>query len=343
MVAHTDLTTSKITDRVKIVLDAMGSDNAPQSELLGTTEALNEFSELEVTLVGKKELLTNPSVEMFNGRFRILDAEEVIGMHESPSEALKTKQNSSIAKAINLLKEKKVDAMISAGNTGAVMAFAMSILGTIPGIDRPALAAIFPTPKGSSLVIDIGANVNAKPINLYQFALMGSIAASYIFKKANPSVGLLNIGQEEKKGTEITQAAHKLLSQSELNFIGNIEGHDVLRGTCDVIVCDGFVGNIVLKFGEGMAEIVSEMIQEYLSSESKYRLRRWFSKPVLGEFISRMSYEEYGGALMLGVSGTVVIGHGRSTPKAMKNAIRSGIYAVQGRTAHHIEEKFLKG
>jgi glycerol-3-phosphate acyltransferase PlsX len=223
------------------------------------------------------------------------------------------------------------------------MAFAMSILGTIPGIDRPALAAPFPTPKGNTLMVDIGANVNTKPINLYQFAVMGSIAASYIFKKANPTVGLLNIGKEEKKGTEATQTAFKLLSESELNFIGNIEGQDVLRGSCDVIVSDGFVGNVILKFGEGMSEIISEMLDEYLASESEYRLRRWFSKPVLSEFISRWNYEEHGGTLLLGVNGTIIIGHGRSTAKAMKNAIKTAISAVQGKTTEHIQEKFLRG
>lgn len=325
---------------MRIALDAMGSDNAPQTELLGMSEALQEFDDLQISLFGKKEILVNPESTISNDRFEIVDTNDAIGMHEAPSEVLKTKPNSSIALAIKSIKEKKADAMVSAGNTGAVMAFAMALLGTIPGIDRPALAAPFPTPKGNTLMVDIGANVNAKPTNLYQFAVMGSIAASYIFKKANPTVGLLNIGKEEKKGTEISQTSYKLLSESELNFIGNIEGQDVLKGACDVIVCDGFVGNVILKFGEGMAEIISEMLEEYLTSESKYRLRRWISKPVLGEFISRWSYEEYGGALLLGVKGTVIIGHGRSTTKAMKNAIKTAIYAAQGRTAEHIEEKF---
>jgi glycerol-3-phosphate acyltransferase PlsX len=327
---------------MKVALDAMGSDNAPQTELTGMTEALTEFSDIEISLVGKKEIINNPKLNLPTERWEIIDSEEVIGMQDSPSEVLRTKPNSSIAKSINLLKEKKVDAVVSAGNTGAVMAFALTNLGTISGIDRPALAAVFPTAKGNFLIIDIGANVNAKPINLYQFAMMGSVAASYLFKKANPTIGLLNIGREEKKGTEITQATYKILEQSELNFIGNIEGHDLLRDVCDVVVCDGFVGNVILKFGEGLAEIVSEMLPEYLASESKYRLRRWFSKPVLGEFISRMSYEEYGGSLMLGVKGTVVIAHGRSTAKAIKNAIKTAVYAVQGKTTEHIEEKFLK-
>jgi glycerol-3-phosphate acyltransferase PlsX len=325
---------------MRIALDAMGSDKAPKPELEGTQEALQEFSDLQVSLIGKKELLNNTNPATEKSRYQIIDTNEVIGMHESPSAALKLKRNSSIALAINLLKEKKADAMVSAGNTGAIMAFAMNCLGTIAGIDRPALAAIFPNPKGSTLLIDIGANVNVKPINLYQFAVMGSITASFLFKKANPTIGLLNIGQEEKKGTELTQSAYRLLQESDLNFIGNVEGYDVLRGSCDVIVCDGFVGNVVLKFGEGMAEIVSEMIQDYLSSASKYRVRRWISRPVLSEFISKMSYEEYGGALLLGINGTVIIGHGRSSSKALKNAIKTAVCAVRGKTSEHIAQRF---
>jgi glycerol-3-phosphate acyltransferase PlsX len=327
---------------MRIALDAMGSDNAPEIELLGMAEALTEFPDLQISLFGKKEILDNHKFTVMDNRLEIINTDQVIGMHETPSEVLRTKQNSSIASAIKSLKDKKVDAVVSVGNTGAVMAYAMAFLSTISGIDRPALAAPFPTPKGHTLMVDIGANVSAKPANLFQFAVMGSIAASYIFKKVNPTVGLLNIGKEEKKGTETNQASYKLLSESDINFIGNIEGQDILKGICDVIVCDGFVGNVILKFGEGMAEIFKEMLEEYLISESKYRLRRWFSKPVLGEFISRWSYEEYGGALLLGVKGTVIIGHGRSTPKALKNAIKTAISAVQGKTTEHIEEKFIK-
>lgn len=324
---------------MRIALDAMGSDKAPQPELNGMQDALAEFSDLEISLIGKKELINNNDLTQ-SSRCQIVHSEEVVGMHESASEALRLKRNSSIAVAVNMLREKKADAMVSAGNTGAVMAFAMSFLGTIKGIERPALAAVFPNPKGSSLVIDIGANVNVKPINLYQFAIMGAITASYLFKKANPTVGLLNVGQEEKKGPEVIQTAYRLLQESDLNFIGNVEGYDLLKGSCDVIVCDGFVGNVVLKFGEGMAEVFSEILADYLASESKYRLRRWISKPVLSEFISKMSYEEYGGALLLGVDGVIVIGHGRSSAKAIKNAIKTAIYAVQGKTIEHIKEKF---
>ncbi|MEO0076495.1 MAG: phosphate acyltransferase PlsX [candidate division WOR-3 bacterium] len=324
---------------MKIALDVMGSDNAPEVEILGMKQVLQEFDDLNICLYGKKDII-NHGIEEFKERLEIVDAQETIGMHEQPSVALKTKANSSIALAIKSLKEKQNDAVVSAGNTGAVMAFAISLLGCIAGVDRPALAAPFPTPKGNTLMVDIGANVNVKPINLYQFAVMGSIAASYIFKKANPTVGLLNVGKEQIKGPEVNQTAYKLLSESELNFIGNIEGQDILKGVCDVIVCDGYVGNIVLKFGEGIAEVIHELLRDYLASESKYRVRRWFSKPVFSEFLNRLSYEEYGGALLLGVKGTVIIAHGRSTVKAMKNAIRTAVYAARSKITEHIEEKF---
>lgn len=315
---------------MKIALDAMGSDNAPEVEVSGAILALEENPELSIVLVGKEDLLKGildrHDIEGERvKRLSIYPAEEIIGMHEPPNLALR-KKDSSIACAIELHKSGEVDGVVSAGNTGAVMAFALTILQTLSQVRRPSLATFFPTKKGNSLVLDIGANVDTKPIHLLQFGTMGSICYSHIQKKANPTVGLLNIGNETEKGNELTVATYKLLKESNLNFIGNIEGQDVLKGTCDVIICDGFVGNVMLKFGEGMVEIISEALEEYLHSETKYRVRRWFSKPVLEEFMSRMNYEEQGGGILLGVEGTVVIGHGRSTPKAIKNACRTAIF-----------------
>ncbi|MCX7785230.1 MAG: phosphate acyltransferase PlsX [candidate division WOR-3 bacterium] len=322
---------------MRIALDTMGSDNAPLPELAGAKSALDELVDLEITLVGKKEILCQHQLPDDNNRWDIIDAEQVVGMNESPSSALKLKNNSSIAQAIKLHKENKVYAVVSAGNTGAIMAFAMTILGMIAGIDRPALAAIFPSLQGSSLIIDIGANINVKPINLYQFGVMGTIVAGYLFAKANPTVGLLNIGKEETKGTETLLSAYKILSQSELNFIGNIEGQDIFKGKCDVIVCDGFVGNILLKFGEGFVESIKNVLDE-LGAE--YKLRKWLSKPMMGKFLNRLDYEEHGGALLLGINGTVVIAHGRSTEKALKNAIKTAYEAVQNKISEHIAKKF---
>lgn len=324
---------------MKIALDAMGSDNAPSVELEGVHLALEENPNLKIILVGQEELLKDAN-QKFPERVEILPAPDVVTMHESPGDALKKKRNSSIAKGIELLRNKKIEGFVSAGNTGAVMAFALSILENIPGVHRPTLATFFPTLRGTTVVLDVGANVDPKPSNLLQFATMGSIVASHILKKANPTIALLNIGKESQKGNELTQLAFKLLEQSGLNFIGNIEPNEIFKGSADVVVCDGFVGNVMLKFGEGMYEAISVTLKEYLESETKYRMRRWLSKPVLTEFISRMDYEEQGGAMLLGVNGTVVCAHGRSRPKAIKNAINTAIFYSQEQIVMHISEKF---
>jgi glycerol-3-phosphate acyltransferase PlsX len=332
---------------VKIAVDAMGSDNAPLVELEGAKLALKELPDLQLLLVGKPEIIqetwnshSDSTLSDFAERVELIPAPEVIGMHEPPAEAVKKKRNASIALCMALHKQGKAQAVVSAGNTGAVMAFALTTLGAIPGVHRPTLAVLFPRIKGSTLVLDVGANVDTKPSNLLQFAMMGATAASFLFRKANPTVGLLNIGQEDTKGNELTLAAYQLLKESGLNFVGNIEGNDILTGKVDVVVCDGFVGNVLLKYGEGLAEILRGLLIDYFESESKYRLRRWFSRPVLEEFISRMDYQEHGGALMLGVQGNVVVAHGRSTPQAIKNAIRTAYHAVKDKISQHITQTF---
>lgn len=320
---------------MRVALDAMGSDDAPRSELAGVELALSEIDDLEVTLVGKPEIIET-SRERYGHRVELIPAPEVVGMHEPANEAIKRKRLSSIAVCMDLHRQGKVDAVVSAGNTGAVMAFAVTRLEVFPSVHRPALAVLFPRVKGSALVVDVGANVDTKPQQLLQFAMMGTTAASFFFRKANPSVGLLNIGREDTKGNELSIAAHQLLRQSGLNFVGNCEGNDILTGNVDVFVCDGFVGNILLKYGEGLAEVLRELLQEYFESETRYRLRRWVSKPVLREFIGRMDYQEHGGALMLGVQGTVVVGHGRSTPRAIMNALRTAAQAARDKLTQHI-------
>ncbi len=317
----------------------MGSDNAPRAELEAATLVLKELSDLNLVIVGKQEII-DESQKRYTDRVELVPAPEVVGMHEPPSEAVKKKRASSLAVCMDLHRQGKVDAVVSAGNTGAVMAFALTSLGAIPGVHRPTLAVLFPRIKGSTLVLDVGANVDIKPTHLLQFAVMGATAASFLFRKANPSVGLLNIGTEDTKGNDLTIAAYRLLKESELNFIGNIEGNDILKGTVDVVVCDGFVGNILLKYGEGLAEILRELLRDYFESESKYRLRRWFSKPVLEEFISRMDYQEHGGALMLGIQGNVIVAHGRSTPQALKNAVRTAYQAIKDNLSQHIAQAF---
>lgn len=319
----------------------MGSDNAPRAELEAVRLALEELSDCGLVIVGREEILSPDRTDYhYEERVEFVPAPEVVGMHEPAPEAVKRKGNSSIAVCMDLHRQGKVDAVVSAGNTGAVMAFALTRLGAIPGVHRPTLAVLFPRIRGSTLVLDVGANVDTKPSQLLQFAIMGATAAAFFFRKANPSVGLLNIGQEDTKGNELTTAAYRLLRESELNFIGNIEGNEILTGKADVVVCDGFVGNVLLKYGEGLGEILRQLLQEYYESESKYRLRRWFSRPVLEEFISRMDYQEYGGALLLGVQGNVVVAHGRSTPQALKNAIRTAYHAVRDNLSRHIAQAF---
>ncbi len=319
----------------------MGSDNAPRAELAAVQLALEELPDCSLVIVGRQEILESDRVDYRNNeRVEFVPAAEVVGMHESAPEAVKRKQHSSIGVCMDLHRQGKVDAVVSAGNTGAVMAFALTRLGAISGVHRPTLAVLFPRIKGSTLVLDVGANVDTKPIQLLQFAIMGATAAAFFFRKANPSVGLLNIGQEDTKGNELTTAAYRLLKESELNFIGNVEGNEILTGKADVVVCDGFVGNVLLKYGEGLGEILRQLLEQYYESESKYRLRRWFSRPVLEEFISRMDYQEYGGALMLGIQGNVVVAHGRSTPHALKNAIRTAYSAVRDNLSQHIAQAF---
>ncbi|MGB9742689.1 MAG: phosphate acyltransferase PlsX [candidate division WOR-3 bacterium] len=325
---------------MKIAIDMMGSDNAPRAELEAVGLTLSEITDLNLVVVGRQEILRTLPPVPAEERIEFVPAPEVVGMHEPAPEAVKKKRNSSIAICMELHRQGKVDAVVSAGNTGAVMAFALTTLGAIPGVHRPTLAVLFPRIKGSTLVLDVGANVDTKPFQLLQFAIMGATAASFFFRKANPTVGLLNIGQEEIKGNELTIAAYQLLKESGLNFIGNVEGNDILTGRVDVVVCDGFVGNVLLKYGEGLGEILRQLLAEYYESESKYRLRRWFSKPVLEEFISRMDYQEHGGALMLGVQGNVVVAHGRSTPQALKNAIRTAYQAVQDNLFQHLFQAF---
>lgn len=326
---------------MKVALDAMGSDNAPRVEVDGAIAAVEESPELEVALVGQEQMVASARGQMPD-RISLVSAAQTVGMHESPYEVVKRKRDSSMAICMNLLKTGEVNAMVSAGNTGAVMAYALTTLGVIPGVHRPTLGVVFPTSRGSTLVLDVGANVDTKPLQLFQFALMGTTAAAYLFRKANPSVGILNIGREDSKGNDLTAAASKLLKESELNFTGNIEGNDLLQGAVDVAVCDGFVGNILLKYTEAMGEVLSTMLDGYLDSKSKYRMRRWLSKPVLHEFIDRLDYERQGGALMLGVNGTVICAHGRSTAQAIKNALHTATEAATGNLTEHIRERFAR-
>lgn len=296
--------------------------------------------DLEITLVGDESrlrpLLGRRNVPLH--RLRVHHAPEVVSMEDAPSVVLRKKRQSSIRLGMELQREGAVDAFVSAGNTGAVMAAALSTLGRIENISRPAIVTIFPTKKEPCLLLDVGANVDCKPRHLAQFAVMGHIYARDVLGREEPRIGLLSIGEERGKGNEVTVAAYRLLEESGLNFIGNVEGGDVLKGPADVIVSDGFVGNVVLKFGESFLDFLMEGVKEQIRSSVVGRLGAMLMRPALHAVRKRIDYQEYGGAPLLGVDGIVVIGHGGSSVKAYGNAIRVARLAVERKLNRHIED-----
>ncbi|MDD5042859.1 MAG: phosphate acyltransferase PlsX, partial [Candidatus Omnitrophica bacterium] len=256
------------------------------------------------------------------GRITVQHASETIEMCESPAASIRRKRDSSIVVGVNLVKEGKAEAFFSAGNTGAVVCAGTLGLGLLPGIERPGIGIITPTLKGNTLIIDVGANIDPKPTQLLQYGIMADAYCKNILNKDNPSVGLLNIGEEEKKGTEFIREAYELLEKSRVNFIGNVEGKDLFTGKCDIIICDGFVGNVALKVSESAAEAMQKFLKRHLLSNIWGKIGLVFMMPSLRHFKSQIDYAEYGGALLLGVNGVVIIGHGRSNKRAIKNAIR---------------------
>ncbi|HEY2934664.1 MAG TPA: phosphate acyltransferase PlsX [Acidobacteriota bacterium] len=306
-----------------IVVDAMGSDNAPYSEVEGVIQAVRELS-LSAVLVGREDVLTKVLRQhQADGLpIRIEHASEVIGMNESAAIAVRRKKDSSIHVACRLVRESKAHGMVSAGNTGAVMAVSKLIMGTLPSVDRPALAAVLPTKTGASVLIDVGANVDCKPHQMVQFAIMGHIYSKNILHKANPTVGLMSVGEEESKGNELTKEVYKILSASKLNFVGNVEGRDVYDGKIDVIVCDGFTGNVALKISEGLIEAVLMLLKEELSRNWSTKVGALLTQQSFRALKRKLDYSEYGGAPLLGIRGVSIICHGRSNSNAIKNAVR---------------------
>ena len=314
---------------MKIALDAMGGDYAPHETVLGAIDACREFG-ADVILVGdenelKKVLTGRP---LTNLKIEIHPASEVISMDEHPANAVKRKTNSSLVSANRLVKEGVAAAVISAGNTGAAMAASLFNLGRIRGIDRPAIASLMPTRRGFSILLDAGGNVDCEPDNLIQFALMGSIYAEEVLGLPKPRIGLLSIGEEETKGNKLTIETHQLLKKSPLNFIGNIEGSDVHRGDCEVIVCDGFVGNTVLKVSEGLASVLFSEIKAAISTNYLAKFGGLLIKSPMRRLKNRLDYTEYGGMPLLGINGISMISHGSSNAKAIKNAIKAAINIV---------------
>ena len=328
---------------MKIALDAMGGDNAPAATVQGGIDAARiGDGSYEVVFVGNRELI---EIEIEKHRFvsnlpiSIVHASEQIDMDESPAVALKRKPDASIVVAQRLQRENKVQAVVSAGNTGAVMASAHFILGRLRHVHRPAICSLLPSSQGIVCLIDVGANIDCKPRNLMQFGIMGSIYMSRIIGIENPKVGLLNIGEERNKGNDLTVQAYDLLEKSPINFCGNVEGRDVLKGVTDVVVCDGFIGNILLKFAESVGGMLSFHMKRYIGKKLLYNLGAFLLKPTFRGLRKIMSYEEYGGVPLLGVNGIVIIGHGRSTPKAVTNAILEAAKMVEARVNDQIEKE----
>lgn len=312
-----------MTERIVVGVDAMGGDQAPGVEVEGAVAAARAWG-YAIVLVGDSvriaEQLQKHDISGLD--IRIQHASEVVGMHDSASDAVRKKKDSSIRVAFNLVKDGQTQAVVSAGNSGATMAAGMFVLKRIPGIDRPAIATLVPNLKDVSLLLDVGGNVDCKPQHLAQFALMGDVYARNVLGKKQPRIGLLSNGEEESKGNELTRDAHRLLKNAPFNYVGYVEGRDIYNGSVDVIVCDGFVGNVVLKVSEGLAEGIGVMLRREIQQRFWARLGYVLSKPAFSAFKKKLDYAEYGGAPLLGIEGTGVICHGGSSAKAIKNAIR---------------------
>ena len=324
---------------LRVAVDAMGGDHAPQEIVAGAAQAARDLG-VEIILVGPTDRMHREWRAAGAGALpvRVVDATEVIEMGEPPAMALRRKRQASILVAVEALRRGEADAVVSAGNTGAAMAAALLILGRIEGIDRPAIAAVLPTLRGRAIMVDVGANVDCRPKHLLQFAVMGSVYAQRVLGVARPRVGLMSNGTEETKGNELVIRSADLLRESGLHFIGNVEGRDFFDGTADVVVCDGFVGNLLLKFGEGLAVGIFTLLREELSRGLLVRLGVALATPRLRALARRMDYTEYGGAPLLGVNGICIITHGSSGAKAMRNSIALAAESVRSRMVETIRD-----
>ena len=308
---------------MRIAVDAMGGDHAPLVNVDGAVAAAREFGIASI-LVGKSAELARLLEDSgyMGGDIEVVEAPEVVTMEDPATAAIRKKRNSSIRIAANLVRDGRAEGLVSAGHTGAAMVSAKMVIGTIEGVDRPALAAVLPNLEGHCLLLDVGANPDAKTQHFKEFAVMGSIYAQLVFGKPSPSIGLMSIGEEETKGSERTKEAFQTLKETGLHFVGNVEGRDVFSGKVDVVVTDGFTGNVILKVSESLAEMVEKLLREEIKRTLKASVGFLLSRTAFRRFKQRLDYSEYGGAPMLGVKGCVIICHGRSSAKAVKNAIR---------------------
>ncbi len=328
---------------MRIALDAFGSDKAPYPEVEGAVQAIKEDYCEQILLVGDAEVL-NAELEKYfydRQRIRVVHAAERITMDDHAATAVRSKKDSSMVRTVELHKAGEADAALSAGNSGAFMAASLLAYGRIKGVERPAIAVTIPTQVHQEILLDMGANVDCDARNLVQFAQLGSIYFSYLYQVPQPRVALLNIGEESAKGNNISREAHQLLSAAkDLNFIGNIEGKDVLKGICDVVVCDGFVGNVVLKTIEGAVISIFDILKEQFNKDWIAKFGAMLSYPVYRYLKNKLDHTEYGGALLVGLNGTSIVSHGRSNAKAIKNAIRMAGRTAQSGFVQHTKEYF---
>lgn len=326
---------------LRIAVDAMGGDFAPTAVVQGAYRAATEDG-IPILLVGDRAVVESKleSLGAVDDRIEIVHAEEVVGMDEPATSPIRRKPESSIRICGNLVREGRAQAMVTAGNTGAALIVAKMVIGAIEGVDRPALAAVLPNARGRTVLLDVGANIDSKPAHLRQFAVMGLFYAQEILGTESPRVGLMSIGEEESKGTDLTRTVFQEMKEtSGFDFVGNVEGRDVFNGSVDVVVCDGFVGNAILKSAESMAMMVATMIRQEIGSSWRNRLGYALARPALESFARRVDYREYGGAPLLGIEGGCFIGHGRSNPKAIRNSIRRAVEFCAADLHYKIGEK----
>ena len=330
----------------------MGGDYAPGSVVAGALEALLEsHGRFSIILVGQEAKIQEELSKLHNRAmleqtdketFSIVGAKEIIDMYDSPNAALKLKRDSSMTVGINLHREGKADAFVSAGNTGAILSASTLILGRIEGLGRPTIGALVPTERTPCLLLDAGTNVDCRPRHLFEFAVMGSIYVASTLHRSNPSIGLLSIGEEDSKGNEVSLETFAMLKKSKLNFAGNVEGRDILKGKVDVVVCDGFVGNILLKFGESIPGFLKAKFKTFAAQSIWNKLMTLFARKGVKSILKELDYQEHGGVPLLGVKGVSIIGHGGSTPKAIKNMIYRAEEMVRQKVNLQIQEALLK-
>jgi len=320
---------------IRIAIDAMGGDFAPVNEIQGAISAFNSKSsdvDFEIIFVGKEDIINDAIAKLTPGnlKYTIFHTDDVVTMHDDPTAVIKKKKNSSLYKGIELLTNDNADAFLSAGNTGAVLSTATILLGRLKGVSRPTIGTFFPTEKNYPVfVLDVGGNVDCKPRFLYEFGVMGSIYISNMLGILNPKIGLLNVGEESSKGNEAALQAHELLSKSDLNFIGNIEGSDIFKVKADVAVCDGFTGNIILKFAESFVGLLKNRFRQFAKKNILNKIMIALFYPIFKKVLKDFDYQNYGGVPLLGVNGVVIIGHGKSSPLAIQNMIYKAIEQYQ--------------